>query len=29
MSGEQGAHRVFGGGKGKISNVKFGQENTH
>src|SRR5688572_23646481 len=25
---EQGAHRVFGGTEGKISNVKFGQENT-
>jgi hypothetical protein len=29
MGGEQGAHRIVGGGEGKISNVKLGQENTH
>jgi hypothetical protein len=26
---EKGAHRIFGGTEGKVSNVKFGQENTH
>jgi hypothetical protein len=26
---EQGTHRIFGSAEGQISNVKFGQENTH
>ena len=26
---EKGTHRIFGGAEGKVSNVKFGQENTH
>ena len=29
VGSEQGAHRIVGGAEGKISNVKFGQENTH
>jgi hypothetical protein len=29
VGSEQGAHRIVGRGEGKISNVKFGQENTH
>jgi hypothetical protein len=29
MGCEQGAHRIVGRGERKISNVKFGQENTH
>jgi hypothetical protein len=26
---EQGTDRIFGRAEGQISNVKFGQENTH